>query len=370
MIKNITPSKSTCAFMLSGVLILLCCAFNKGSKPPAALVLQDERLSFSPKEFYIQSVVDERKTHSAVAWLITDAASGATQSIDLQGGAGSAIHQFINHGMSANTVLRAIVIRIKELKITESVLPNKGIDGKINIAFSFYRKVDETYLHLADYQGTAHYIRPDRQMEIIEPTLRRTLENALTYLNTWMSTQAEGNLKLAKQVKWLISDYTDQTDPDTIYYNPKRPLNWDDFKGRPQGSSRYAAEVFPSMAFDEDVDVAKSVIQVNLKLKVYVPKTDCWVRNGSRDDYTLNHEQRHFDITKLACEHFKQALQTEPKSVTNYDGAVHADYLEAFSQMGQLQQQYDRETQHGLNIAEQERWNKRIDDELNKLGIR
>lgn len=371
MIKKIINSIPASSFMLSGgiITILCCCAFGLGAKLPLALVLQDERLPVSPKEFYIQNVVDERKTSNAVAWLIADANSGNTQIIDLQGGASSAIRQFISKGMIVNTALRPVIIHIKELKITETVLPNKGIEGKISIALSFDRKFDETAIHLLDYQGSAHYIRPVQQLDVVEPTLRRTLENALVYLNTWMNTQAESNLKLAKQVKWLISDQTNQIDPDTIYYNPKRPLTWADFKGTPQGSSRYAAEVFPSMAFDEDVDVVKSVVQVKLKLKTYLSKTDCWVRSGSRDDYTLNHEQRHFDIAKLACEQFKQALQSESKTVTNYDGAIHADYLEAFSKMGELQKQYDRETQHGLNTAEQERWNKHIDDELHKYGI-
>jgi hypothetical protein len=37
--------------------------------------------------------------------------------------------------------------------------------------------------------------------------------------------------------------------------------------------------------------------------------------------------------------------------------------------MNHLQEQYDKETEHGLNEAAQARWNNLIDKELKKYGV-
>ncbi|MBS7566388.1 hypothetical protein KHS38_18410 [Mucilaginibacter sp. Bleaf8] len=370
MIKNIfTPKRFFLGRWIAPVLILLCSAFVIPVKPVNTIILQDERLTVNPQEFYIQQVTDERGPGRAVANLITDATTAQKQAVDLEGGTAVAIRKFISHNLPANTALRPVVVRINELKITETALPGGRIEGKVSINLAFDRKLGDDYIYLLSYKGSARYIRPDKQQDVIEATLRRTLVNGLVYLNTWMNREADTNPKLAKRVKLTITDYTDNTDPDTIYYSPKRPLTWDDFKARPATGGKYAAEVFPSIAFDEEVAVVNSVIEVRLRMKPYLPKSASWVRNGYRDDYTLNHEQRHFDIVKLAAEHYKRHLLTQQLPITNFDGAIHADYLDAFRDMNNMQQQYDDETQHGINQAAQAQWNERIDKELKSLGV-
>lgn len=150
---------------------------------------------------------------------------------------------------------------------------------------------------------------------------------------------------------------------DSIYYSAKRLLTWDDFKSKIP-NSRYDAEVFPSIGYDERTDVTNGVINVGLAIKVSLPKSAAWVRNGSMNDYTLNHEQRHFDIAKIAAEHFEQKLKVENLTTTNFEGIINVDYLDAYREMDALQKQYDDETRHGADQAEQERWNKKIDNEL------
>ncbi len=83
-------------------------------------------------------------------------------------------------------------------------------------------------------------------------------------------------------------------------------------------------------------------------------------------DYALNHEQRHFDIAKIAAEHFKRKLASEQLPVDNYDGFINYDYLDAYREMDKLQEQYDKETDHGANHAAQEGWDRKIDEELRR----
>ncbi len=67
---------------------------------------------------------------------------------------------------------------------------------------------------------------------------------------------------------------------------------------------------------------------------------------------------------QLVVERFKRKLLADHLTVADYDSEIAYEYLESYREMNRLQQQYDDETNHGLNQAAQQRWNHRIDEEL------
>ena len=336
--------------------------------------MHDEPIPVTPKEFYVANVIDERDTRTAIAWILP---VGSTQSnqpkaypVDFQGGGFVAVKQFIDHNLPCNKALRPVVISLKKFMVTESALPGGIVEGHVTLIMSFdMEHGDDEILHLADYNGSAIYIRNAGPPQEIEPTLRHVLESGLVYLNTWMNQQAGTNIKLAKAVKVSFTDYTEKPEGDTIYYAIERPLRWDDFQSK-IADSRFAAEVMPTIGYDEQTQLTRGIVELNLAIKVCLPKSACWVKEGSRNDYTLNHEQRHFDIAKIAAEHFKQKIKAENLSVSNYDGPVNVDYLDAYREMDTLQKQYDNETRHGTDQSAQQRWNERIDKELKEFGVK
>lgn len=369
MIKPIFIRQSQCNL----VLLLTAMVFS-GFQPNRNIILHDELIPLTPKEFYVANVIDERDTRSAIAWILP---VGSTQSnqpkaypVDLQGGGFAAVKQFIDHNLPRDQSLRPVVIGLKKFMVTESALPGGRVEGHVTLIMSFdMERGDDEMLHLADYNGTAIYTRNAGLPQEIEPTLRHVLESGLVYLNTWMNQQAGTNIKLAKAVKVSFTDYTEKPEGDTIYYAISRPLRWDDFQSK-IADSRFDAEVMPTIGYDEHTGITKGIVELNLAIKVCLPKSACWVKEGSRNDYTLNHEQRHFDIAKIAAEHFKQKIKAENLPVSNYDGPVNVDYLEAYREMDTLQKQYDNETRHGTDQSAQQRWNERIDKELRELGVK
>ena len=104
---------------------------------------------------------------------------------------------------------------------------------------------------------------------------------------------------------------------------------------------------------------------MDLILKVYMIKSASWAFPIVKSSYSLNHEQRHFDLVKLISERFKAKLLSEKLSPDNYEGIINFEYLEFYREMNRLQEQYDKETNHGSNKAMQDEWNRRIDAELN-----
>lgn len=352
--------------LLGKLLVFIALAFPqaaKAQKTTAPIVLNNEQLPATPKEFYIAAITDERDNRNAIAWLLPPGKTEGKYPVDLKGGTLTAIKQFINFTWPPKKALRPVIVRIKKFRLDESLLPGGNVEGKVSLTLAFYLQKDEGSVRLIDYTGSAGYNRPGEQQVDVEPILRHALEHGLNYFNTWINREADTNIKLAKSVRLIFTDYTEQPEGDTIYYSAKRPLRWDDFKAKPEGG-KYEAEVFPSISYNEDVEVVKSVVNVHLSIKAYVPKSACWVRDGSRSAYSLNHEQRHFDIVKIIAGRFKKNLKAEKFTVDNYDGPVGAVYLESFHEMNMMQEQYDAETGHGSNSYTQQQWNEKIDREL------
>jgi hypothetical protein len=363
--------------MIKPVFILIFIAITLAPFQPIIkqidnIVLTDERLSVVPREFYVANVIDDRTDRSAIAWLLPAGknAQPKTYPVDLKGGVLPALKQFVNNSLPRNTKLRPVIIYLKKLSVKEALLPGSRVEGRINVMFSFSLDNEgDDMVHLTDYKGNAVYNRGTLQTSDIEPTLRHVLVNGLLYINTWMNQQAESNIKLARGVKVSFTDYTEKPEGDSIYYTVKRPLIWSDFLSKVP-DSKYDAEVFPTLGYVEHIEIVKGIINLHLAVKVCLPKSASWAKEGSKNDYTLNHEQKHFDIVKIEAEHFKQKIKAHNLTIGNYDGPINEAYLDAYREMNNLQKQYDTETHHGTDTSEQQKWNGRIDKELKRLGIK
>ncbi|MBF9254590.1 hypothetical protein I2I11_14895 [Pontibacter sp. 172403-2] len=362
-----------------GLLVVLTGIFLAGATQPEAdiqpIVLRAEPLPFTPKEFYIATVIDERKDPAAIAYLLPEAsttAKPAARPVDLQGGGLKAIRQYIQKSMPANTKLRPITIRLKECRVTETPGDKGRVQGHVAVAMGFelQQQGEEEPVQLLTYKGGAKYNRPANQLSVVEPVLRQSLADALTYLNTWMNQEAGRNPKLAKSLTVSVKDYTRNADDDTVFYAVSRPLVWDDFRASPNTTSHFAASVFPGFAYEGQAEVEDGIIKLDITMKVYVLRSSSWVKAAARNSYSLNHEQRHFDIVKLVAERFKQKMKPENLTLEDYNSIMQYQYIESFREMNHLQEQYDGETRHGIDEAAQQQWNNRIDKELRSFGIK
>ncbi|WP_240676202.1 hypothetical protein [Botryobacter ruber] len=338
------------------------------------LVLRPQSLDFTPKEFYIANVTDERKDRAAVAYLLPEVKMagqqpGAAQAIDLQGGGQQAIRAFMLESLPRNTQLRPVTIRLKECRVTEIPGATGMVNGRIAIAMAFEYKRGEEVVQLMEYQGGARYVRPASQQAVVEPTLRQALGESLRYLNNWMNQEADTNLKLAKAIRLHIADFAPATEIDTVYYTSTRPLTWNDFKAKPRAGSKFSASIFPGFAYEGRSEVIKGVLHLHLTMKVYMVPENSWTKD-TKSAYGLNHEQRHFDVAKLVAERYKQKLQSGIVTLEDYNSIIQYQFIEFYREMNRLQEQYDAETGHGLNTAAQAKWDKKIAAELAQVGVR
>jgi hypothetical protein len=359
--------------MTAAAVVSVSAAFKINTTPDTYVELQNQRLNITPKEFYITRIDDERADKTIIGRLLSakpiPGKMDEILKVDLKGGAAAAIKGFIDNSFSADKTLRPIIIKIKAFSVVENPAANARADGRISLAITYGYERDEDFIKLGDYSTTSTYQRNTGPAQQVEPLLRNAIINTLTYLNNWINKQVDTNIKLAKGVRINFTDHQESPEGDTIYYDINRPLTWDDFLLKPQ-NSKYAAEVFASLGYNEEVKLIKGIINITLDIKVYLPKSACWARYDAMNSNSLLHEQHHFDIVKIVGEHFKKQILAEKLKPGNYDGPINMAYFDALREINALQKQYDTETAHSTNAYQQQQWNARIERELQELGIK
>lgn len=351
-----------CALLLSG----LCLLDTYAQSVPQPIRLKSEPVSSDPWDYFIDQVIDEREEDQVFADILYSGSGSKPQKYSTEISA-KVLRDFLREGFSASTSGRAINIRIQECKIMET---NQGnyVSGQVVLKLQFELQKNWGALPLTSYGTSLSYRRLISKPESVENSLRSVLRNSLNFIQDWVKKESNTNVALAKGIALSFSDYHD-SDDDTVYYRKSRPLSFDDFTAKPPQNSRFHAAIFPSFGYDMRREYRDGIIDIRIELKVYMVKSASWASQMIKSPYSLNHEQRHFDLVKLTAEQFKKKLASLDLNPDNYEGIINVEYLEFYRQMNQIQEKYDEETGHGTNKLMQAVWNKHIDQELNEMKL-
>ncbi|MCE6992192.1 hypothetical protein [Dyadobacter sp. CY323] len=320
-------------------------------KEPAAL--------FKSYKFFIQEVEDKRNIPGANLGKVI--AFGKEVPVMLPGKAEKELYDYWSFAAPKKEQnYLPLYVTIKEFSINEKrVAPNKVTgDMKLTLKFRWYRNMQP--VELTTFQTSATFSRPEQTFDY-EKLVKQLLDQSMTHFHKWMTSNAGKNPALAKGILLVFKELNAASDDDTVFYSPKRPLVWDDFKGRSgRPGSRNAAAVFTSFSYEGNSYPKDDKLIVEIGLKVFMVKSMSWGRPESRNASTLRHEQIHFDITRLVVEKFKDQLRKADLTVEDYDSEIQYQFLEAFRQMNYDQEAYDGETGHGLDAGAQAAWDKKV----------
>ncbi len=173
---------------------------------------------------------------------------------------------------------------------------------------------------------------------------------------------------LARGFKLILKDVAPADQVDTVFYQPEKKLTWYDFQGKSnRPGSKYAAAVYSSMSYEGGSQMVDNYIQATISLKVFMVRSMSWGRDEARNNYTLAHEQTHFDITRIVAERFKERLKKMDLTIEDYDSQIQFEFLEAFREMNAEQEKYDGETRHGLNTEVQAEWMLKVQTEITRI---
>lgn len=140
-----------------------------------------------------------------------------------------------------------------------------------------------------------------------------------------------------------------------------KQIQWSSFKGTPN-SDTLGALISTSFHLE--------VLKVNLwngtlhfKAYALMDPSKSWVNPGYADQYTLQHEQTHFNLTEICARRLQTELN-QMKLKSRKSTLIQATLTKWQSKMEALQKQYDLETMGGNDRVAQNLWNEKIIAEL------
>jgi hypothetical protein len=161
-------------------------------------------------------------------------------------------------------------------------------------------------------------------------------------------------------IKPALAQFGKKMFNDTIIWHSDA-LQMADFKAKPKGK-KIGGKTLSGIYFHtkEDDGTIKFIVEA-----IFV-KSKSFVRDSSL--YVLQHERTHFDITEVGARLMrKYIMEKDFRKVKNIQDAVRRIYVKANSSCIREQNHYDNDTEHGMNPAKQDVWNKRIESELKEL---
>ncbi|WP_343700505.1 hypothetical protein [Chitinophaga sp.] len=156
---------------------------------------------------------------------------------------------------------------------------------------------------------------------------------------------------------------------DTLFYH-QRAAEARDYRGKARAGGKSEAVSFTSFAFDGGTRRFRDTLEIRLVLQVFWVKSASWTRIMPPSYHTLEHEQIHFDITRLVAERFRKKILQLPLTMEDHDSRIQYEYLESFREMNRMQEQFDEEVHSGQNAARQAEWRNRIRQALLAEGVK
>lgn len=257
---------------------------------------------------------------------------------------------------------QSILLKVSQFELAETNQGRNVASGTFKMKLGFYVQGEFEPVHLVDFEGGMDYKRSINRTDLVQQVVNQGMGNVLKFFDDWMNQQQLSNRQLATAVRLSILTNHRKSDRDSVFYHTDRPITWNDFRDKPGVKSRFNAAIFTSLAMEGNPYVADGQIKMPIEVKVYMLPGSSWVRN--QNDYSLNHEQRHFDVTRIVGDRLIATLEALELTPDNYDAIINDTFLDAYREMNRLQELYDKQTAHGINKDEQFRWNELLDEAL------
>lgn len=154
---------------------------------------------------------------------------------------------------------------------------------------------------------------------------------------------------------------------DTIYFDAKKRLNWTDFKGVPEPTHFGGAVTASGFAFNSQSEYDGETITIDIGIYTFFIKSRSWKKPNINSAFHLMHEQHHLDITRLGAENFMNEIKKANFTKANYQHLISTIFDKVYKGNDGLQNKYDLETRHSLDVKKQEEWNQWVIDQMTKI---
>jgi hypothetical protein len=154
-----------------------------------------------------------------------------------------------------------------------------------------------------------------------------------------------------------------------LLWNIDSKLTWADFNAEPDVDHPYAAITYSGMSYSFSAEVINNQVKVNCIVNCFFIPNKSWVKSEYKSDVELlKHEQLHFDITELYARKFREQL-SKMSFTENVKVEISDLYEKITKEKIELQNEYDIETDHSVNVLKQKNWEQKILIELQKRAV-
>ena len=147
-------------------------------------------------------------------------------------------------------------------------------------------------------------------------------------------------------------------DDVTIGWDPVRRLTWNDYTANPDKSSGAAA----STATYLGLEYHRNEKGFSFKVHCSFSTKKSW--GLYQTPYILAHEQAHFDLSEISARRLHKKMMEYRFNEKTYKEDLDRIYQAALQEKEKIQQDYDGQTNHSINRAQQELWLKKIAEML------
>lgn len=147
-----------------------------------------------------------------------------------------------------------------------------------------------------------------------------------------------------------------------VYVTPDK-LQWTDFKGQPDPSSKFFAHVYWNVSYRytyAPISLNKpDSVRVFLKPE-YVLEDRAWIKKGRESDRLLKHERGHLRFAELLVLEFMNQINNKTFHRSVVQSRVDSAFKTLLAKYTAIEKQYDKETDHMNNEAGQKKWDETL----------
>jgi hypothetical protein len=120
-------------------------------------------------------------------------------------------------------------------------------------------------------------------------------------------------------------------------------------------------------SFDSEMNEDGDRINITVGVYTFFLKHDSWKKPDINSAYHLEHEQHHFDITRLHAQLLMEEIKKAHFTLNNYKKLLATIFDKVYDENTAMQHLYDSETNNSMNVEKQKVWNQKISEEIEKL---
>jgi hypothetical protein len=316
------------------------------------------------QEGVVIDISGDKSTYVPVHFNVTDVADSRTFTtsigkvnegpLTLKGGLAAGIKAYVSRAKTDNAV--PVNIQINRFEVREKQAGSKR-QFELNISIAYYAGKSK----LLEYSGSAYAQSVTDAAPYIEQLVKDNINGNLKEFDAWMAKNKETvSAEPVVTVNVFMSGVAEK--PGHIAYTKDRKLYMTDFEAEPDESSMGAAATLSGIGMKMQGSTLRNTTKVDVTLTVYFDKSRSWMKPHGKNVTTLQHEQLHFDITAIKACMLKQQIEQAKFSPGNYKEELKNMLAKVQEEAGDMQNAYDRETEHGTIIDEQEKWTEQIQE--------